>query len=317
MNSELQKEGKGKTLQKKASIKDVNKYAYYFLAPFFITYAIFNLYPTLYTIVLSFLDVSGFEIVGKFVGFQNFTNLFNNNVFIQSVKNTAILWTVNFIPQITLAMILAYWFTNNRLKLKGQNLFKSLFYFPNIMTAASVAVIFYTLFSYPRGPINQILIGIGVLETPFDFFRNVFFTRGIVSFIQFWMWYGQTTLVLISGILSIDESLYEAAIIDGATAWQSFTKITLPLIRPITLYVMITSLIGGLQMFDIPLLLTNGGPNGSVETIMTYIYKQAFQGGRNISIASTASVVLLLITMLASLLVIIYFRRSSNTQKKE
>lgn len=312
MNSE-QKDN-NKTGRKKAKIQNVDKYGYYFIGPFFIVFAIFNFYPTIYTIMLSFQDISGFELQGNFVGLQNFISLFNNNVFIQSVKNTAILWTVNFIPQITLAMVLSYWFTNNRLKLKGQDFFKSIFYFPNIMTAASVAVIFYTLFSYPRGPINQILLGTGVLETPFDFFRSELFTRGLVSFIQFWMWYGQTALVLIAGILSIDESLYEAATVDGATTWQSFTKITLPLTRPITLYVMITSLIGGLQMFDIPLLLTNGGPNGSVETIMTYIYKQAFQGGRNISIASTASVVLLIITVIASLIVLMYFRRGTNEE---
>lgn len=126
------------------------------------------------------------------------------------------------------------------------------------------------------------------------------------------MWYGQTTLVIIAGILSIDKSLYEAATVDGATNWQSFTKITLPLIQPITIYVLITSLIGGLQMFDIPLLLTNGGPNGSVETIMTYIYKQAFQGGRNVSIAAAASVFLLIITMLASLAIIGYFRKRTT-----
>lgn len=302
-----------KTSKKKLSArKNVDNYGYLFIAPFFIVFAVFNLYPTLYTIFLSFQNISGFDVQGDFVGMQNFINLFSNRVFLQSVRNTIILWTINFIPQILLAMLLAYWFTNNRLKLKGQHLFKSLFYFPNIMTAASVAVIFYTLFSYPRGPINQILMNVGVLTSPFDFFRSPTFTRGIVSFIQFWMWYGQTTLVIISGILSIDESLYEAATVDGATNWQSFTKITLPLIRPITLYVLITSLIGGLQMFDIPLLLTNGGPNGSVETIMTFIYKQAFQGGRNMSIASAASVLLLLITIFASLLIIRYFRNKDE-----
>lgn len=297
---------------KEKKLKNVNKHAYYFLAPFFIIFLVFNFYPTLYTILLAFQDISGFAIKGSFVGIQNFTRLFHNQIFLNSLKNTGILWTVNFIPQIFLALVLAYWFTNHRLNLKGQSFFKSAFYFPNIMTAASVAVIFYTLFSYPRGPINQILVGAGVLETPFDFFRNVTFTRGLVSFIQFWMWYGQTTLVLISGILSIDKSLYEAATVDGATNWQSFTKITLPLIKPITLYIMITSLIGGLQMFDIPLLLTNGGPNGSVETIMTYIYKQAFQGGRNVGIASAASVILLLITILASLVILRYFNRGEK-----
>lgn len=313
MDAQQQLERTNKPKRKLATRKNVEKYGYLFIAPFFIVFAIFNLYPTIYTIALSFQDISGFAVEGNFVGLQNFTNLLNNNVFIQSVRNTFILWTVNFIPQILLALVLAYWFTNNRLKLKGQHFFKSMFYFPNIMTAATVAVIFYTLFSFPRGPVNQVLVGTGVLEAPFDFFRSVPFTRGLVSFIQFWMWYGQTTLVIIAGILSIDKSLYEAATVDGATNWQSFTKITLPLIQPITIYVLITSLIGGLQMFDIPLLLTNGGPNGSVETIMTYIYKQAFQGGRNVSIAAAASVFLLIITMLASLAIIGYFRKRSTT----
>jgi len=314
MNSEQEIERTEKPKKELATRKNVDKYGYLFIAPFFIIFAIFNLYPTLYTIFLSFQDLSGFEVEGNFVGLQNFINLFSNDVFIQSLQNTALLWIVNFIPQIVLALILAYWFTSNRLNLKGQDFFKSVFYFPNIMTAASVAVIFYTLFSYPRGPVNLLLVETGLLQAPFDFFRNVTFTRGLVSFIQFWMWYGQTTLVLIAGILSIDESLYEAAMVDGATAWESFTKITLPLIQPITLYVMITSLIGGLQMFDIPLLLTDGGPNGSVETIMTYIYKQGFQGGRNLSIAATASVILLIISMVASLLVILYFRRRGRNE---
>lgn len=290
----------------------LGRYGYLFIAPFFVVFFIFNFYPTLYTIFLSFQDISGFELKGNFIGIQNFVNLFSNKIFIQAVKNTIILWTINFIPQIILALVLAYWFTNHRLNLKKQQFFKSVFYFPNIMTAASVAVIFYTLFSYPRGPINQLLLQTGVLEAPFDFFRSETFTRSLVSFIQFWMWYGQTMLVLISGILSIDRSLYEAATVDGATNWQSFTKITLPLIKPITLYVLITSLIGGLQMFDIPLLLTNGGPNGSVETLMTFIYKQAFQGGRNISVASAASVVLLIITMIISLLIIKYFEKDTS-----
>lgn len=294
--------------KKLSKMKNTEKFGYFFIAPFFIVFTIFNLYPTFYTIYLAFQDVAGFNIEGSFVKFQNFISLLNNQLFLKSVGNTLILWTINFIPQILLALLLAYWFTNNRLRIRGQNIFKSIFYFPNIITAASVAVIFYALFSYPRGPINLILIETGVLQSPFDFFRNETFTRAIVSFIQFWMWYGQTTIVLIAGILSIDKSLYEAAVVDGATSWQSFRKITLPLLKPIMLYVLITSLVGGLQMFDIPLLLTNGGPNNSVETLMTYIYKQAFQGGRNLSIASAASVYLLLLTIILSVVVFILLR---------
>lgn len=291
-----------------AKIKDMNKFGYYFIAPFFLVFVIFNLYPTLNTIYLSFYNIAGFQTEGTFVGLMNYTNLLKNSLFLQAVKNTLVLWTMNFIPQLFISMILAYWFTNARLKLKGQTFFKSAFYLPNIITAASVAVIFYALFSYPKGPINLLLLNLGVLEAPYDFFRNVAFTRGLVSFIQFWMWYGQTAIVLVSGILSIDASLYEAAEVDGATPWQSFRKITLPLLKPITLYVLITSLVGGLQMFDIPLLLTNGGPNGSVETVMTYIYKQAFQGGRNISIAAASSIYLLLMTVGLSIVIFMVIR---------
>jgi len=294
--------------EKYAKIKDMNKFGYYFIAPFFLVFIIFNLYPTLNTIYLSFYNIAGFQTEGTFVGLMNYTNLLKNSLFIQAIKNTLVLWTMNFIPQIVISMILAYWFTNARLKLKGQTFFKSAFYLPNIITAASVAVIFYALFSYPKGPINLLLINLGIFDSPYDFFRNVGFTRGLVSFIQFWMWYGQTAIVLVSGILSIDASLYEAAEVDGATPWQSFRKITLPLLKPITLYVLITSLVGGLQMFDIPLLLTNGGPNGSVETVMTYIYKQAFQGGRNISIASAASIYLLLMTIVLSVVIFMLVR---------
>lgn len=294
--------------KKYAKIKDTNKFGYYFIAPFFLVFGIFNLYPTLNTIYLSFYNIAGFKTEGTFVGLMNYSNLLKNTLFIQAIKNTLVLWTINFIPQIIISMILAYWFTNARLKLKGQTFFKSAFYLPNIITAASVAVIFYALFSYPKGPINLLLINFGVLEAPYDFFRNVAFTRGLVSFIQFWMWYGQTAIVLVSGILSIDASLYEAAEVDGATPWQSFRKITLPLLKPITLYVLITSLVGGLQMFDIPLLLTNGGPNGSVETVMTYIYKQAFQGGRNISIAAASSIYLLLMTVGLSIVIFMVVR---------
>lgn len=311
---EIEKEKQNK---KYAKIKDTEKFGYLFIAPFFIIFAIFNLYPTINTIYLSFYNIAGFSTEGTFVGLNNYVNLLNNSLFIKSVSNTLILWAMNFIPQIIVSMILAYWFTNARLNLKNQGFFKSAFYLPNIITAASVAVIFYALFSYPRGPINLLLMNMNVLDKPYDFFRNETFTRGLVSFIQFWMWYGQTAIVLIAGILSIDKSLYEAAEVDGATPWQSFRKITLPLLKPITLYVLITSLVGGLQMFDIPLLLTNGGPNGSVETVLTYIYKQAFQGGRNISIASAASIYLLLLTIIMSVIIFAIMREKKPKGDKK
>ena len=205
---------KEKTKRKRKSLESYNNYGYIFLLPFFLVFLFFNLYPTLYTILLSFTDLAGWDTEFKLVGIQNFINLFNNALFLKSLTNTLVLWTMNFIPQIVLAMILAFWFSNRRLNLKGTGFFKTIFYLPNIITAASVALIFYSLFSYPAGPLNMLLLKFGVLDAPFDFFRSVMGTRLIVSFIQFWMWYGQTTIVLLAGILSIDESLFEAARID-------------------------------------------------------------------------------------------------------
>ncbi|MGO3418587.1 MAG: carbohydrate ABC transporter permease, partial [Pseudolactococcus laudensis] len=138
----------------------------------------------------------------------------------------------------------------------------------------------------------------------------------IVSFIQFWMWYGQTTIVLVAGIMSIDESLFEAAIVDGANDNQVFRLITLPLLKPIVLYTLVTSLIGGLQMFDIPFLLTNGNPNNSTLTMTMYIYKQAFTGARNFNVAATASVLLLLISIVLSTVLFRLFRGSSKKGDK-
>ncbi|MHC5373270.1 carbohydrate ABC transporter permease [Enterococcus sp. LJL120] len=314
-SSPLFKKGE-KKVKRKGKFERYNRYGYLFLAPFFIAFLIFQLYPILYTIFLSFTDLQGWATEANVVGIKNYLNIFDNALFIKSIKNTFILWGVNFVPQIGLALLLAAWFTNLKLKLKGTGFFKIVFYLPNIITAASVAVLFYALFSYPSGPMNLILTNLGVLEEPFEFFRSVSGTRLIVSFIQFWMWYGQTTIVLVSGILSIDNSLFESAMVDGATDNQIFRMITLPLLKPILLYTLVTSLIGGLQMFDIPFLLTNGNPDNSVTTITMFIYKQAFTGSRNFNVAATASVVLLLLSIVLSTLLFRFFRENSKVRGK-
>jgi multiple sugar transport system permease protein len=130
------------------------------------------------------------------------------------------------------------------------------------------------------------------------------------------MWYGQTTIVLVSGILSIDDTLFESAMVDGANDGQIFRKITLPLLKPILLYTLVTSLIGGLQMFDIPFLLTNGNPNNSVLTITMFIYNQAFTGSRNFNVAATASVLLLVLSIVLSTLLFQFFKENSKVGRK-
>ena len=221
------------------------------------------------------------------------------------MRNTFIIWGINFIPQLGVALILAAWFTDLKINVKGQGIFKVLFYLPSIITAASVAVIFGSLLRYPDGPINMLLVSTGILKTPFEFFRNKTASRLIVAFIQFWMFYGSTFIVLM------------AAMIDGANNRKIFFNITLPLIKPITLYILVTSLVGGLQMFDIPFLITDGrgAPANSIGTAAMFIYNQAFTGGRNFGISSAASIVILAIAVFLSVLLFGLFQ--DKKEKKE
>ena len=144
-----------------------------------------------------------------------------------------------------------------RLKIRGQQFFKVVIYLPNLIMASAFAMLFFTLFS-DSGPINSLLMQIGFIDTPYKFLSNVGSTRGLVAFMNCLMWFGNTTILLMAGMMGIDTSLFEAAEVDGATSMQVFFKITLPLLRPILVYVLITSLIGGLQLFDVPQILTNG-----------------------------------------------------------
>ena len=135
--------------------------------------------------------------------------------------------------------------------------------------ASAFAMLFFTLFA-DGGPVNSILMQIGILSKPFKFMSNIWSVRGLIALMNFLMWFGNTTILLMAGMMGIDTSLFEAASVDGATSTQIFYKITLPLLKPILLYVMITSLIGGLQMYDVPQVLTNG-TGEPMRSSMTFI----------------------------------------------
>jgi len=271
------------------------KYGYLFCIPFVLAFLIFSLYPIIYTGIIGFTDMKGFGKTDfKFLEdpLMNFKLVLNNGSFRLSLKNTLVIWIVNFIPQIFLALLLTAWFTNNRHKIKGQGAFKVLFYMPNIITAATIAILFNSLFGYPKGPVNDLLIMLGILDSPQNFLLDKTIARGVVSFIQFWMWYGYTMIVLISGVLGINPELFEVAEIDGASSVKTFFYITLPNLRTILVFTLITSLIGGLQMFDIPRLFLFGGPDNGTLTTSLFIYNQAFSGSYMYNRAAAASMIM-------------------------
>jgi ABC-type sugar transport system permease subunit len=291
-------------------------YGYLFIAPFIIGFLLFGLYPVYNTLSLSLTNTTLMKMNSDFIGLQNFQRLFADNTFFTAVKNTWALWLMNFIPQIGIAMLLAVWFTSTRLKIKGGGIWRMFFYLPNLMMPAAIAALFFSLFSF-YGPVNQFLVRNGFLPEAVDFIRSPSTMRGLVVFIQWWLWYGQTTIILMAAMTSISVSLYEAALMDGASGWQSFRFVTLPLIKPVMIYVLVTSLVGGMQMYDIPYLLTDGrgSPANSILTnnILMYMRFRSSQG--HIGAASAVGVMVFIMTTVVAML-IFFLLREKHTESE-
>lgn len=299
-------------MKKKKSISYA-KWGYIFILPFFITFLIFSLIPLVDTVRYSFYEYyrSGIKEIGpNFIGIANYLSLLKSDMLKYSA-NTLILWVIGFVPQIVIALVLACWFTDARLKIHGQQFFKVVIYLPNLIMASAFALLFFTMFS-TNGPINSILMSLGWVKKPIDFLGSVIGTRSLVGFMNFLMWFGNTTILLMAGMMGIDPSLFEAAEVDGATSTQVFWQITMPLLRPIMVYVLVTSLIGGLQMFDVPQILTNGTgqPTQTTMTLIMYLNKHLFS--KNYGMGGALSVVMFIITGILSLIVFKAF-----AQKKE
>jgi len=283
------------------------KYGYIFSIPFVLAFLAFMLYPLGYTAIIGFTDLQGAGVTNFKVldnPFENFVTVVQSQLFQTSLYNTFRIWIVNFVPQILLALLLTAWFTRHRNKIKGQGAFKVLFYMPNIITAGSVAILFSALFMFPTGPVNYLLQSLGVIDEPFQFMNSRTSAQNIVSFIQFWMWYGFTMLILISGVLGLNPEMYEVSEIDGANGIQQFFYITLPNLRTIILYVLVTSTVGGISMFDIPRLFhtTTGGPDQATYTLSLFIWSQAFAGRRMYNRAAAASMLVFLIIVILSVI---------------
>ncbi len=314
-------------------IKSVSyaKYGYLFTAPFFIVYFIFMFWPLIQTFILAFYGngdpskVKTPTTINDFMGFQNFqTILFGGSDFksqgihddiILCLKNTVLIWVGNFVPQICLSLLLAVWFTDLRVKMPGKGFFKVVMYLPNIITAASVAGLFLSLFGDSQfSAANTFLMNSGLRDEPYHFITTATSSRIIVMFIQVWMWFGNTMIMLMSGIQGINESLFEAAEIDGANSRQTFWKITFPLLKSIMVYTLLTSMIGGLQMFDIPYLLHTGTVmNDHIKTVAVFIFEKFHKDYMSPSYgySAAASVILFAITSVLGALVF-YVQRDKD-----
>lgn len=301
------------TAVKRGNIEGYNIWGYIFLIPFFVVFVIFQLIPLGSTIYNSFFEnyMSGLNHIGpNFIGLSNYADLFKSGDLLKYFENTLIMWVMGFVPQIVFSLMLGAWFSDARLKLKLAGFFKAVIYLPNLIMASAFAMLFFTLFS-DGGPVNSILLQAGIIDEPFTFLMHAWSARSLVAFLNFIMWFGNTTILLMAGMMGIDPGLFEAAEIDGATATERFFLITLPILKPILIYVMVTSLIGGLQMFDVPQVLTNatGDPMRTTMTLIMYLNKHLYS--KNYGMAGALSVILFIVTGVLSLVV---FNLSGNKE---
>lgn len=287
------------------------KWGYLFITPFFIAYLCFTLIPQIMTLYNSFFENyrDGLTQIGpNFVGLKNYIKLFSPDKtgsigMLKYFGNTMILWLLGAVPQIIVALLLAVFFTSYRLNIKGQQFFKTVIYMPNLIMAAAFSMLFFTLFS-PVGPVNQFILSAGWAEKSIDFLSLKVPVRVLISLMNFLMWFGNTTILLMAGIQGIDQNMFEAAEIDGASSWQVFCRVTLPLLSPILIYTVITAMIGGLQMFDVPQVLTNGKgtPDRASMTMVMYL-NNYLQTSKNYGMAGAVSMVLFVISAVLSLFV--------------
>lgn len=313
---------KGKN--KKSSLTRYNRWGYAFVLPFVITFCVFSIYPVFRTLYLSFTEYKGFK-VPEWIGLGNYTRVFTDPIFWKSFGNTWKIWGINIVLQLGLAFLLTIIFSDIKYKIRGLSIFRAVFYLPNIIAYTSVAFLFKALLDFQHGSFNKILYSVSSFLHKYisfipkyqmvDWVGRSDTAFAVIAVILAWMWFGNSFIMLMASVQGIPVDYFEAAAIDGANRWVVFRKITLPLIKPILLYVAITSLIGGLQMFDLPYLMVpqSSAAYSSVRTAMMYLYSFGFGSGvRQVGYASAVAYVLFMFIFAFSVMQFFMFNRKGD-----
>ena len=295
-----------KTNVGKPKKRNLNRMAYLFVLPFVIVFLTFSVYPVFRTLYLSFTSYKGFGDA-KWAGLANYIRVFKDKFFWKSLGNTVKIWGVNIILQLGLAFLLTVIFSDIKYKIRGLGIFRAVYYLPNLIAATSVAFLFKTLLDWKYGSFNQLLLTLGVAKEQINWLGSTSTAPYVISVIGAWMWFGNSFILLMAGVQGIPTDYFEAAAIDGAGRWKVFAQITIPLLRPIMLYVFVTSLIGGLQLFDLPFLMngvapnTAGEPSGCLQTAVMYLYKFGFET-HQVGYASAIAYTLFFIILIVSII---------------
>lgn len=288
----MSKPSKKMTLSKKH-----NLIGWVFLAPGALLILFMSFIPMFRALLLSFQTGVGASM--EYAGLYNYKRMFQDTVFIQSIKNTFFYLIIQVPIMLIMALILASILNNKDLRFKG--LFRTMIFLPCATSLVAYAVIFRSLFAN-NGIINLVLVKLGILDAPYAFLTNVWSARIVIIIALLWRWTGYNMVFYLAGLQNIEYSVYEAAKIDGASAAQSFFRITVPLLKPTILLTAIMSTNGTLQLFDESVNLTDGGPANASITMSHYIYNMSFKYVPNFGYAAAMSfLILILVAVLAFL----------------
>ncbi len=242
-----------------------------FVSPFFVLFAVFNMYPIVFSLWLSLHDWPGLGPM-EFIGLANYAELSHDSIFWNSMLNAAILFFV-YVPLMTfLAVVLAAVLNAGFLKLQG--LWRALIFMPNITSMVAAGYTFRLILDKDSGALNNALALIHI--SPVPWLDDIWWARISLGLLMIWAWLGYNTVLMLAGIQTIPKELVEAAKVDGATAVQAFRTITVPLLRPVIVFSVTLSIIGTFSMFTEPYILTRGGPIRATETPVIQIFNSTF-----------------------------------------
>jgi cellobiose transport system permease protein len=289
---------------------DVKLSPYLYISPFFILFLVVGLFPLLYTAFVSVHDWQLLDGQGEAVGFKNFDWVLHSETFWKAVRNTFSIFLLSSVPQIMIALVIAAILDAN---LRAKTFWRMGVLVPYIVAPVAVSLIFGQLFADGSGTINQILTDLGLPAVAWH--SQVLPSHVAIASMVNFRWTGYNTLILLAAMQAIPRDLYEAAIIDGATRVRQFFSITIPMLRPTMIFVIITSTIGGLQIFDEPRLFDQdgeGGADGQYLTVTNYIYQLGWGNGNFGRAAAVAWILFILILIIALINYMITRRISSE-----
>ncbi len=293
---------------------DVKVSPYLYIAPFFILFAIVGLYPVLYT---AFVAMHKWHLIngqGPFVGLQNFIEVLQQPRFWQAVRNTFSIFVLSSVPQVIAAVLIAAVLDAN---LRAKTFWRMGVLLPFVVTPVAVSLIFGKIFADDSGIVNTLLTSIGMQPVGWhsDTLASHFAIAAMVNF----RWTGYNALIVLAAMQAIPRELYEAAIIDGASRVRQFFHVTIPMIRPTLIFVVLTSTIGGLQIFDEPRMYDNVGSGGADRQWMTvtmYLYESGWGPQHNFGRAAAVAWLLFLIIVVFALINFLITRQISSTETK-